>query len=201
MAGRESRRQLLAPSFLVMTTALACGGQSAGGADEPNPPTNPPVVHEGGSGGAGGSVGGGGFVGIAGVGANPPVTFTCPEQVTPGEACDGRHGPAQAAPSCPYTACGQIVQVSCVNDRWEAPGVACNPPIVSCPLNMPASGASCGGGFGWASSPCGFPTAACPTRTATCVQGAWSVAGCDGGDGGEGGVPSSAEAGQGGASP
>jgi len=201
MAGRESRRQLLAPSFIVMASALACGGTSVGNGEKERggPAMNPPPAGQSGVGG--GPAGAGGYGGsanppllvggTAGAGANPPVTFVCPTTPgpIPGQACTG-------SGQCPYVACGSLsVQIRCVNDKWEYPVVACNPPPLQCPATVPVDGAVCNG-IGHFPNLCSYPTPECPSRSATCTVSTWSVNDCATGEAGAAGQP--AVGGQGG---
>ncbi len=177
MAGRESRRELLAPSFILMATALACGGAATGsggpGEGEHEPSVNPPVV--GGSGGSGGSAGSGGV--LTGVGgSNPPAPACPPGGAVPGEPCDGRHGPAQPALSCPYVACGVPAEIACVDNRWEIPEIACNPPTpFTCPPEGAVPGEACDGRHGPAEAAPSCPYTACDGTVVTisCVNDQW----------------------------
>jgi len=137
--GRESRQQLLAPSFLIMATALACGGtvKTKSDGDLGNVDLGP----SGGSGGTTSSGTSGSAPIIAGSGSNPPQAFPepCPATLpASGAMCSGSQ-------TCMFEGACTPVQASCVANRWrlEAAAVACNPPAPVCPATLPAAFSPC----------------------------------------------------------
>lgn len=165
MAGRESRARLLAPSFLVVATAIACGQTE----DQNDIATNPPAL-EGGS--AGASTFGGS--------SNPPVVGCPGTEPVAGEACSSGAG------SCEYPgpkACGTLTQytttAACVGGKWELKQsgfVSCNPPMpVPCPSALPLPGQSCRQGFEVYPDSCSYATPDCLNIAASCVAGLWQL--------------------------
>jgi len=140
MANRDARRELLAPSFIVMATALACGGTAVTHEDGKDPTQSMhPTTAGNGSGGSGGSgvvsvnppstsggVGGalvsvnppsptGGFGGGI-VSVNPPAP--CPPTVPlAGTYCGTVGNPLQ---TCAFssTDCADIF-AECVQHQWQ----------------------------------------------------------------------------------
>lgn len=163
MAGRESRRALLAPSFLVVATALGCGGVSTG-------------EGRGGSAGSGGSGGSGGTGTFGGAGANPPVMPGCPEaRPESGTFC------ASSTGACTYenetgAGCPVSFLARCVDARWQVtPSNSCNPPMpFVCPAQVqPGAACSVPAGAGGGGS---CPYSACDGQIAVsvrCVDGKW----------------------------
>lgn len=177
MSGRSSRARLLAPSFLVVASAIACGGHSRG--DD-----------AGGSGG-GTSGGSGAFGGTNFGGSSNPPPSTCPVVLPAnGAACFG-------AISCSYPMGGPAFcppsssTASCVSGAWMVAYqlASCNPPMpFQCPPTLPTEGSPCPG-FGDPNMVCSYAASECPAETARCL-GTWTVSRCEP-LGGEGGQPPS----------
>lgn len=175
MAGRETRRQLLSPSFLIVTTAIACGGTTQ--RDEPLVATNPPTVGDGaGAPGAGGSVanvgtGGGGAAGGPAVAGTATVGGTGTIGVGGNAGTNGRGG-------------------------------SFNPPVLvlPCPVALPVDDSSCATGSFIQRYPpmCVYETEDCAGALAFCdsavLAGTWQVEACDGGASGAGGAGGAAGA-------
>ena len=181
MAGRESRARLLAPSFLVIATAIACGQTQ----DANDIATNPPWT---GTGGDGGSAGTGPVT--AGTGANPPYLVPCPAaQPTDGENCAFGFGVYPG--SCDYPgrpgSCGfatSPTHATCEAGTWRVvPGVAgpsCNPPMpLSCPSTIPAVDSACGADSPTVyPAPCIYATEQCAQLRLDCVAARWQIGAC-----------------------
>ena len=172
MSGRASRARLLAPSFLVVATALACGGKAAETGAGPDEGTA-------GNGASGGSTS-----------FNPPPPVCSAAQPQRGSACWG--GLSCSYPN-PQISCGLPslpTEATCQSGAWVVNEsiYTCNPPMpVMCPPTLPTDGAACPG---FPANQC-FYNAACDVETATCEAGNWRVARCEviDGEGGAGGAP------------
>lgn len=164
MANREARRELLAPSFIVMVTALACGGTAGteDGDKDPNVAMNPPPA----TGGSSGS-------GVVSV--NPPSPT-------------GGYGGATVSVNPPSPTGGYGGDLVVTNP--PAPGgyggvggavVSVNPPA-PCPPTMPAPTSRC-------TNPinnqlrCNFSSQACADILAVCDGEAWTLDCLDGAGG------------------
>jgi len=170
MSGRASRARLLAPSFLVVASAIACGGASRGGLD----------------GVAGGPGSGGTFT------MNPPPVSECPPlPPTNGSPCVGPtfcnfSTGTTAGNGCPPP----MTSASCQDNAWRVSQsiTSCNPPIpFMCPATLPPAGSPCYV-FGAPPPPCTFAAALCPFESARCESGVWQLDRCEqlGGAAGQG---------------
>ncbi|HYP90030.1 MAG TPA: hypothetical protein VEQ59_17795 [Polyangiaceae bacterium] len=198
MAGRESRPQLLATSFLMLATALACGGtvitKSDGEAGSSS--TRPDDVSGGTNGKGDPGPGPSPAPTTAGSGSNPPEIGgqPCPATVpAAGTYCVGTQ-------TCVFgDQCGQSSPTArCVANQWQVSTgrpVTCNPPVHVCPAMVPRD-----------FTPCDDDGLLCRLDDATCVGGLafldcrggfWQIENCPrmppitsyGGAGPEGGAP------------
>jgi len=171
MANREARRELLAPSFIAMVTALACGGGSHDGDKDPNVPLNPPPATAGSDGvGTGGS-------GVVSV--NPP-----PPTGSVGGAAVGVNPP----PPGGFGAAGGDLVITNPpppgGDGGVGGAIVVNPPA-PCPPTMPAPTSRCTNPI-YNQLRCSFSSQACAEILAVCEGEAWTLT-CLDGSGGEGG--------------
>jgi hypothetical protein len=184
MSGRASRARLLAPSFVVVISALACGGTISGGADD-------------GSAGSGGSkvaAGGNGYGGYGGT-ANPPFpvpiagTNCCinpPMPVCPtlppanGTGCFGPQTCSYTGPNdtpCPPP----VTTATCFANAWQVSTsiTSCNPPpTLVCPPTRPMAGTGCFG-INAEGTMCVYTGQLCPREDAWCQGGIWHVDACE----------------------
>ncbi len=189
MTGRASRAQKLAPSFLVVATALACGSSHGGGGDDPS---------NGGS-GAGGStqnIAGFGNPPAPGTGGGPmPVGGTAPSNG--GFATAGFAGAFVTGGAGGFGAGGAIGGFGgaiggfggAIGGSGGSAG-AKNPPG-SCPPQPPPNGSSCANYFEDPGHHCYYDAPACRV-VSTCVAGTKWRSGCEAP--GEAGAPSDAGA-------
>lgn len=181
MAGRQSRAQQLAPAFLMVASALACGEVSsdevendsttAGNAGVTSNPPSP----------------GGAFGGIGEVSVNPPYVGTggaggVNMPVTSG-AGGIEPGTSGTGGSSAVSGAGGV-----------GTGGFSNPPILflPCPVALPVDDSSCATGHlfqrytpmcAYEIDGCGSTQAVCDAQTVT-----WQVEACDGGASNSGGV-------------
>lgn len=143
MVSRGERRRRLAPSFLILASALSCGNEST--THEPAPGTDGARDPEGG----------------------PPYQLAssndaCPRALpSAGDGCSGSAVCSYQSKSCDRDG----VNAKCLNDAWRLwwQDGACNPPTPECPNDPPPAGGLC---FGAES--CG--EGACAAR---CAGGVW----------------------------
>lgn len=185
MTGRASRAQRLAPSFLVVVTALACGSSHSGtGDEEPSGGGTAGISGEGGS----------GNVGTAGTGANPPYPGTG-GATTGGVGTAGTFGVAGAggfsvAGAGGFGATGGVP----IGGGGGAGGAVSYPPG-TCPAQPPPNGTSCAAYQADPGFHCYYDAPACRVVSTCLADDKWR-SGCEApGTGGEAGAPSDAGAG------
>jgi hypothetical protein len=187
MSGRASRARLLAPSFLLVASALACG-ETSGGADQGAGAAGAASQTSGGS----ITIGGPGFGGSS----NPPMPIPAGCPLAPpanGFACSAPQtctygGGVNGANGCPLA----MTFATCTNNLWQvsASMTSCNPPpLLQCPPTLPTPGTSCFG-LNSAGLMCTYSGQLCGQEDAWCQDSVWHVDACErlGGAGGEGGV-------------
>lgn len=201
MSGRASRARLLAPSFLVVATAIACG-QTSGGSDDPEGQGSSPTVGTSGDAGMGAGATGSTTTGTGATGVtagyagsscggscNPPAISDCPP--TPpqqGSPCAG-NVMCQYPSEAPVGGCpGPSTSASCLGGAWNVSVslTNCNPPaLLTCPPTAPTPGSPCLG-VNSSGIMCAYSGPTC-ARQVWCPNGTWEVSSCPPG---AGGVPS-----------
>ena len=196
---RQQRARLLAPSFLVVSTGLACGKEPLW-----NPDGDPGQV----------------VVSTAGATFKAEPETKCPAELPAvGASCEE---PQRCEYPEPDPACFGIIMhyqvAECVNGAWTRSfrsGGSCNPPgpmppmppmpPTICPVEMPPLGSACSSGFSPTACLYQLPECSNPI-TVACTNGSWQtrdvcigIVGAGGAGQGEGAAGESGQAGEPGA--
>ena len=179
MKQRATRARLLAPSFVVVASVIACGGASVGRSDGTGATAGTAGTSNGGVGSFGGS-------------SNPPMPYCPGAAPANGAVCFAPimcSYPPAAGPT-PDFCQPPTTTASCAGGVWQVQMqlTSCNPPMpVSCPPTLPATGAPCPT-FGDPNQICMYPAELCGQESARCVGGSWTAFRCEilGGQGGAG---------------